>query len=57
MAYLITQDGIFNIKSKILSMNQKLLLKSEKFTLESTSCDIRINDNLVVFYKPKIEIL
>ncbi len=57
LAYFTTQDGIFNIKSKVLLINQKLLLNSEKFKLESESCDISIDDNLIIFYKPKIEIL
>lgn len=52
-----TKSGIFDVQSKVLFINQKLFLKSEKFNLESTSCKITLDSNSVIFYKPQVEIL
>ena len=57
LAELIAPSGIFDIKSKILTINEGLLIQSNKFNIKSESCIIHIDDNLVVFYKPKVEIL
>lgn len=54
---LSTKSCIFDIQTKILFINQKLFLRSEEFNLESTSCEITLDGNAVVFYKPKVEIL
>ena len=54
---LSTKSGIFDLQSKALFINQKLLLRSNKFNLESTSCEITLDSDSVVFYKPKVEIL
>ncbi len=54
---LSASSGIFDIQSKIFFIKKKLLINSEKFKLESQSCKLYLDSNLVVFYKPKLEIL
>jgi len=57
LARLIAPTGVVDIESKILIIDQGLLVQSDKFSRASESCMIIMNDNAVVFYKPKVEIL
>jgi hypothetical protein len=55
LADLTAQIGVFDIESKVLTINQGLSVRSEKLHIESASC--KMNNNSIVFYKPKVEIL
>lgn len=54
---LTSGSAIFDIESKVLTVNQELSVESQNFNLKSLWCQLKLDSNSVVFYKPKIEVL